>query len=237
MTQKKGRAPVRSYVPIGRILTDFPSKFGIPRQSGILENAESVIELFPEYAHPDVFRSLEGFSHLWVLWDFSEIPEGQWQPTVRPPRLGGNARVGVFASRSPFRPNPIGLSCVRLVKILPEEGRLVVAGADVVSGTPVLDLKPYVPFTDCRPEAKGGYTEKTKENVMTVLAEKELLERLPEEKRDVLLRILEEDPRPAYQQDPDRIYGFPYAGFEIRFRADDEKKTVILVDVVQVKDD
>ena len=226
---------MRTYAPIGSVRTDFPGKFGIPRQSGILEEAESVVVLNPEFARPGVFRGLEGFSHVWLLWDFSSVPEGKWSPTVRPPRLGGNRRVGVFASQSPFRPNPIGLSCVRLVRIDPEKGELVVAGADLADGTPVLDIKPYVPFTDCRPDASEGYTARTKQNRMTVQADPGLLELLPEDRRSVLLRILEEDPRPGYQKDPDRVYGFPFAGYEIRFRADDEAGTVVLTGVEPMK--
>lgn len=237
MENRKDGETGRVYRPVGVIRTDFPTKFGIPRQSGLLENALSEVELFPDYASPDVFRSLDGFSHVWLLWDFSEVPEGKWQPTVRPPRLGGNTHVGVFASRSPYRPNPIGLSCVRLVKILPEEGKLIVAGADMMSGTPVLDIKPYVPYTDCIPGAKGGFAEEKKENRMRVEADPELLKRLPDEKRATLLKILEEDPRPAYHDDPDRVYGFPFAGMEVRFRADDRSGTVFLTGLTDMETD
>ena len=229
--------PDYSMRPIGVIRTDFPDKFGIPRQSGILDTLESEIVLDPSVAGPDVFRGLEGFSHLWVLWAFSETPAGQWSPTVRPPRLGGNERVGVFASRSPFRPNPIGLSCVRLVKILPDEGKLIVAGADMTDGTPVFDLKPYLPHADCRPEATGGFADAVLSNRLRAEADPEVFAALPENKREALLRILEEDPRPGYQRDPSRRYGFRFAGCEISFRADDEAGVVQLIDIVPYKTD
>ena len=236
MAEHKEKSGTRLLRPIGYAKTNFPSKFGIPRQSGILDMLESEIRLEPGFRHPDVFRGLEGFSHLWVIWGFSETPEGEWSPTVRPPRLGGNERVGVFASRSPYRPNPVGLSCVRLVRIDPEEGILTVTGLDLVDGTPVYDLKPYVPHTDCRPDAAGGFSDAVNGKKLTAKADPSLLNRLPESKRAALVRILEEDPRPAYQKDPDRVYGFPFAGFEIRFRADDETKTVILTDVFPIGD-
>ena len=232
MSSAKQPPEGRRLTPVGYARTDFPAKFGIPRQSGILDMLESEIILTGPFRHPDVFRGLEGFSHLWVLWDFSDIPDGKWSPTVRPPRLGGNERVGLFASRSPFRPNPIGLSCVRLVRVLPEDGKLIVAGLDVVDGTPVYDLKPYVPHTDCRPDATGGFSDAVKSNRLKAEADPSLLERLPDTKREALIRILEEDPRPAYQRDPGRVYGFPFAGFEIRFTADDGSNAIRLTDVL-----
>ena len=234
MGENKDKVRTRLFKPIGYAKTDFPSKFGIPRQSGILDMLESEIRLEPGFRHPDVFRGLEGFSHIWVIWDFSEISDGDWSPTVRPPRLGGNEKVGVFASRSPYRPNPVGLSCVRLIRVDPEAGKLVVTGLDLVDGTPVYDLKPYVPHTDCRPDAAGGFSDAVCGTRLQAKADPVLLDRLPESKRAALIRILEEDPRPAYQKDPDRVYGFPFAGFEIRFRADDEAKTVLLTDVLPI---
>lgn len=234
MSEHKENAGTRLFKPIGYAKTDFPTKFGIPRQSGILDMLESEIRLEPGFRHPDAVRGLESFSHLWVIWAFSEIPVGDWSPTVRPPRLGGNEKVGVFASRSPFRPNPVGLSCVRLIRVDPEAGKLVVTGLDLVDGTPVYDLKPYVPHTDCRPDATGGFSDAVNGKRLTAKTDPSLLNRLPESKREALIRILEEDPRPAYQKDPDRVYGFPFAGFEIRFRADDETETVLLTDVLPI---
>lgn len=202
--------------------TDFPTKFGIPRQSGLCEGAYARIVFVPKYRSADALRGIEGFSHLWLLWHFSAMrrPEN-FRPLVRPPRLGGNETVGVFASRSPFRPNPIGLSSVKLVAVeqTPDEGPvLIVAGADLLDGTPILDIKPYLPFTDCHPEATGGFAEEKRGYALTVEIPDELLALFPPEKRETLIEVLKEDPRPAYQDDPERVYGFPFAGKEVRFR-------------------
>lgn len=215
---------------IADVYTDFDGKFGIPRQSGLVAGLTGRIVFRPEYRVPEALRGLEGFSHLWVLFDFSQAHRDNWLPTVRPPRLGGNRRVGVFATRSPFRPNPIGLSCVRLERIergTPEGDVLVVSGVDMLSGTPVLDIKPYLPYTDCRPDAAGGFAEDVYGVRREVRIAPEVLENVPESKREALLECLAQDPRPSYQDDETRVYGFNYAGLEIRFRADDKYITVI----------
>ena len=221
---------------IGHIYTDFPTKFGIPRQSGLVSSV-GVIVFDKAYRSPDALRGIEDFSHLWLLWLFSEaIRAGDGEaftPTVRPPRLGGNTRMGVFATRSPFRPNPIGLSSVKLEGIeTGEEGdlRLVVSGADLMNGTPILDIKPYLPFTDSHPDAVGGFADEKLSYRLKVEFPDELLVRIPTEKRSAILEILAEDPRPAYQKDPDRIYGFPFAGHEICFRVAEETLTVLHVE-------
>ncbi len=205
---------------IATIYTDFPEKFGLPRQSGLVEGLAGRIVMEPEFRREEAFRELDGYSHIWLIWGFSES-EGRWQPTVRPPRLGGNRRVGVFASRSPFRPNGLGLSAVRLVRIdrdCAEAPVLYVDGIDMVSGTPVYDIKPYAPHSDCIPDANGGFSAEVLEKCARVEASEELLARLPEDRRQVLLGLLAQDPVPAYQEDPERVYGFELAGFEIKFR-------------------
>lgn len=210
-------------VPIAHIRNGFPSKFAIPRQAGIAKSVRSTIVFAPPYRVPAAIRGLEAFSHLWLLWDFSANDRKDWSPTVRPPRLGGNKRVGVFATRSPFRPNPIGLSCVELagVELSKEEGPLLhVLGADLMNGTPILDIKPYLPFADCRPEATGGLPGAALGETLEVRIGGDLLERIPETERETVRELLAQDPRPAYQDAPDRLYGFPYAGLEIRFRVD-----------------
>ncbi|WP_295158257.1 tRNA (N6-threonylcarbamoyladenosine(37)-N6)-methyltransferase TrmO [uncultured Ruminococcus sp.] len=208
---------------IARIHTDLPTKFGLPRQSGLVDELEGLIVFEPKYRDPEALRGIEGFSHLWLIWEFSEAKRDSWSPTVRPPRLGGNKRMGVFATRSPFRPNPIGLSCVTLLGIEKTKDSglaLRVGGADLMDGTPILDIKPYLPIADCRPEATGGFAaEKAGYSVQVVFPDEEL-EKIPESKRDALKAILSQDPRPAYQDDPERIYGFPYAGAEVRFRVE-----------------
>ena len=208
---------------IARIHTDLPTKFGLPRQSGLVDELEGLIVFEPKYRDPEALRGIEGFSHLWLIWEFSEAKRDSWSPTVRPPRLGGNKRMGVFATRSPFRPNPIGLSCVTLLGIEKTKDSglaLRVGGADLMDGTPILDIKPYLPIADCRPEATGGFAaEKAGYSVQVVFPDEEL-EKIPENKRDALKAILSQDPRPAYQDDPERIYGFPYAGAEVRFRVE-----------------
>lgn len=206
--------------PIAHIHTDFPEKFGIPRQSGIVEELRATVIFKPEYRTADAVRGLEQYSHIWLLWRFSECADKPFSPTVRPPRLGGNTRMGVFATRSPFRPNSIGLSCVRLEKIdlnSPQAPVLHIAGADLMDGTPILDVKPYLPYADSVPNASGGFALQSKEDILKVEFPRELLEKIPEEKRQPLLRVLAQDPRPAYQADAERIYGFAFAGFTVKF--------------------
>lgn len=205
---------------IARVKSDFPVKFGIPRQSGRVGALKAMVIMEPEYRNPDVFRGLEDFSHIWLLWEFSEAADKGWSPTVRPPRLGGNVRKGVFATRSPFRPNPIGLSSVKLEKIElhPEFGPVLhISGADLMDGTPVYDIKPYIE-TDCHPDAAGGFTSETKEYRVSVEISEELLLKIPKEKREAVLAVLKEDPRPGYQNDPERVYGMPFGNQDIRFR-------------------
>ncbi len=220
---------------IARIRSDFPTKFAIPRQSGILSDLESRIEFEPEFENPDFIRGIEGFSHLWLLWYFSENADKKSSPTVRPPRLGGNQRVGVFATRSPFRPNPIGLSSVRLLRI--EKGKngpvLVVSGADLMDGTPIFDIKPYLPFSDCHPDAVGGFSDDHLEEELFVSCDRSLFKSFPEEKRVALFKILREDPRPSYQHDPNRIYGFLFAGYEIKFSVKENHLTVLSIEPKQ----
>lgn len=219
---------------IAHIRSDFTTKFGIPRQSGLVDSLKARIVFEPEYRVAEAFRGLEGYSHIWLIWKFSEAVREDWSPTVRPPRLGGNTRMGVFASRSPFRPNPIGLSSVKLERIeldSPEGPVLHISGADLMDGTPIYDIKPYLPYVDCHTEATGGFALQTKEGVIEVNCPSELLERLPEDRREALLDVLAQDPRPAYQSDAGRIYGMEFAGFEIKFRADDRFLTV--EDIVQ----
>ena len=205
--------------PIAYIHTDFKEKFGIPRQSGRAPSLEAKIIFTPAFRNAEALREIEGFSHLWLLFDFSLAHKEDWSPTVRPPRLGGNKRVGVFASRSPFRPNPIGLSCVKLLRVehTKEEGAtLIVSGADLLDNTPILDVKPYLPFADSIPFATGGYAEAHQNDKVNVEISKELLEKIPLEKREGLLDCLSDDPRPSYQED-DRLYGMRFADFEIKF--------------------
>lgn len=205
--------------PIAYISTDFKEKFGIPRQSGRAPSLQAKIVFIGEYKNEDALREIEGFSHLWLLFDFSRSHKTEWSPTVRPPRLGGNKRVGVFASRSPFRPNPIGLSCVKLIKVDKNErdgAFLIVSGADLLDGTPILDIKPYLPFTDCIPEATAGYAEAHRFDRLKVQFPEELLTLLPTEKREGLIDCLADDPRPSYQED-ERIYGMRFSDYEIKF--------------------
>ena len=218
--------------PIGKIYTDFNTKFGVPRQSGLCKELTGRIVLEPEYRCREAFRGLEDFSHLWILWQFSEAVRSGWTPTVRPPRLGGNKRVGVFATRSPFRPNNIGLSCVRLEKISLDEEEapvLYVSGIDMMNGTPVFDIKPYVPVAVCIPEATDGFTSATKDYRIDVEFPENLLELLPEEKRAAAAEMLSLDPRPSYIDDENRIFGVEFAGYDIRFRVKDNTLTVIEV--------
>ena len=216
-----------SFHIIARIHSDFPTKFGIPRQSGLVQELKSRIVFEPEYRDENALRGIEQFTHLWLIWNFSESKG--WSPTVRPPRLGGNTRLGVFATRSPFRPNPIGLSSVRLegVERDPKLGPvLIVSCADLMDGTPILDVKPYIPYADAHPEASDGFTAQTIQHHLEVDFPAELLERVPADKRTALIGVLAQDPRPSYQDDPERIYGFPFAGLELRFRVGGKQLTV-----------
>lgn len=214
---------------IARIHSDFPSKFGIPRQSGLVEALKARVVFEPDFRSPEAVRGLEGFSHIWLIWQFSQAVREDWSPTVRPPRLGGNQRVGVFATRSPFRPNPIGLSCVKLEKVdytAPGGPVLLVRGADLLDGTPIFDVKPYVPLADCRPQAVGGFSDQHREDGLSVDFPPALLEQVPEEKRAALLGVLAQDPRPSYQHDPQRVYGMAFAGLEVRFTVEGHTLTV-----------
>ncbi|MCQ2060322.1 MAG: tRNA (N6-threonylcarbamoyladenosine(37)-N6)-methyltransferase TrmO [Fibrobacter sp.] len=215
---------------IARIKSDFPEKFGIPRQSGILKSLRSTIQFTPEFRNADALRGLEGFSHLWLLWIFSENIRDSWSPTVRPPRLGGNKRLGVFATRSSFRPNPIAMSCVKIEEIRFDIPEIVVSGADLMDGTPIVDIKPYLPYADAIPDATGGFAEAVRFNNLEVEIAASDLAKLPEEKREPLRLILEEDPRPHYQADPERIYGFHFAGFEVKFKVNENKLSVVSIE-------
>ena len=219
--------------PIAHIRTDFPEKFGIPRQSGLVKDLTARVVMEPEFANPDAFRGLEEFSHIWLLWLFSESGENTWSPTVRPPRLGGNVRKGVFASRSPFRPNRIGLSCVQLKEIRMESGLgpvLIVQGADLMDGTPILDIKPYHAGADCHPEATAGFTSENVDYRVKVIFPEGLLARIPADKRESLKGVLSEDPRPAFHHDPERVYGMSFGKHEIHFRVRDKVLTVVSVE-------
>ena len=214
---------------IAHIHSDFPTKFGIPRQSGLIHELKAAVVFEPEYRNPNALRGLEGYTHIWLIWQFSETARQGWSPTVRPPRLGGNTRMGVFASRSPVRPNPIGLSSVRLERIelqSPFGPILHVAGADLMDNTPIYDIKPYLPYVDSHPDAAGGFALQSHEGFLQVNVPSGLLERIPPDRRDALLAVLAQDPRPAYQNTPDRVYGMEYAGFEIRFTVSGHTLTV-----------
>ena len=218
--------------PIGWIKSDFTSKFGIPRQSGVVEELRAQVLFAPEYRVREAFRGLEGFSHLWLLWEFSEAKRESWSPTVRPPRLGGNKRMGVFATRSPFRPNPIGLSCVRLERVemdSPDGPILHVLGADLLNGTPIFDIKPYLPYADCRSDAAGGFAPDYEKERLTMDFPPELAAKVPGEKLAALTAVLAGDPRPSYQKDPSRVYGMTFAGLEIKFSVEENTLRVISV--------
>lgn len=218
---------------IATIRSDFPTKFGIPRQSGLVEELRATVVFEPEYRSPDALRGLEDFSHLWLIWQFSEAVRDKWSPTVRPPRLGGNTRMGVFATRSPFRPNPIGLSCVRLegIRREPELGHVLeVSGADLMDGTPILDIKPYIPYADCHPDAAGGFTAQTQFHHLTMVCDAGLWARVPADQQAALQGVLENDPRPSYQHDPERVYGMEFGGLEVHFKVDGEVLTVTGID-------
>lgn len=220
---------------IARIRSEFPTKFGIPRQSGLVPETRATIVFEPEYRSADALRGIEGFTHLWLIWEFSEAIRKDWSPTVRPPRLGGNTRLGVFATRSPFRPNPIGLSCVRLeaVRKTEHEGTvLLVSGADLMDGTPIFDIKPYLPYADAHPEASDGFTADAGDFLLEVVLPPELEERIPQERRAALCGVLSHDPRPSYQGDPGRVYGMRFAEFDVRFRV--AEKTLTVMDILPV---
>lgn len=214
---------------IARMDSEFPAKFGIPRQSGLVEELWGRVIFEPEYRKPEALRGIEGFSHLWLIWGFSENRREKWSATVRPPRLGGNERLGVFATRSPFRPNPLGLSCVKLERVeqTAAEGPVIhVSGADLMDGTPIYDIKPYVPYADCRPEAKEGFAP-APERTLKVDISPEMARRLPPERLEALRGVLSWDPRPHYQDDPGRVYGMTFAGLEVKFTVDGERLTVV----------
>lgn len=218
---------------IAHLHNDFPTKFGLPRQSGLAKGMLSTIVFTREYQNPDALRGLTGYSHLWLLWEFHQAKREKWSPTVRPPRLGGNTRMGIFATRSPFRPNPIGLSCVKLEEIRKTAGEghvLLVSGADMMDGTPIYDIKPYLPYADCHPEATGGFAQEVMGKALQVNFPEELMQKIPEDGRETLLSILAQDPRPGYQQDPARVYGFAYGKMEIRFRVENDLLTVCQVE-------
>lgn len=215
--------------PIAHMRSDFPTKFGIPRQSGLVEELRSMIVFEPEYRSEDALRGIEDFSHLWLIWQFSQAVREGWSPTVRPPRLGGNTRMGVFATRSPFRPNNLGLSCVRLleVKHTQQYGTvLIVGGADLLDGTPIFDIKPYIPYSDSRPEAAGGFTDRVGDFLLDVKFSQELLKKLPADRQAAAVGVLSHDPRPSYQRKPGRVYGLNFAGFDIRFTVEGTVLTV-----------
>ena len=231
MNKNQNETTGRMMRPVAYIKSDFTSKFGIPRQSG-LADLEAEIHFYPEYQNPEAVRGLEEYSHLWLIWEFSQAIRKEWSPTVRPPKLGGNTRVGVFATRSPFRPNPIGLSSVQLTGVTwnPQDGPVIhIQGADLLDGTPIYDIKPYLPYVDSHPEARGGFAEEKKDYRLEVSFPEQCLELIPAEKRTALIQILEQDPRPSYQKDPSRIYGMDYAGMGIHFRV--EEGTLIVTEV------
>ncbi len=214
---------------IARMHSDFATKFGIPRQSGLVEELRSTIVFEPEYRNADALRGIEDFSHLWIIWQFSEAVRSDWSPTVRPPRLGGNTRLGVFATRSPFRPNHLGLSSVKLLGVEHTEKYgtvLHVGGADLMDGTPIFDIKPYIPYGDCHVDATGGFTDTAGEFLLQVDFPGNLLEVLPADKRSAAMGVLSHDPRPSYQRNRDRVYGLTFAGFDIRFRVEENVLTV-----------
>jgi tRNA-Thr(GGU) m(6)t(6)A37 methyltransferase TsaA len=216
--------------PIGTIHTELSTKFGVPRQSGVVKNLKGKIVFDKEYRVNEAFKGLEDYSHLWIIWVFSEVSSTEWTPTVRPPRLGGNKRMGVFGTRSPFRPNPIGLSSVKLEKIVYEEPDgpvLHVSGIDMMNGTPILDIKPYLPYTDSHPEATGGFTDHYEKRLLDVVDPEELMAIFEQEQQDTLTAILAQDPRPAYQKNPERIYGLDFAGHDVRFRVEGNRLEVL----------
>ncbi len=222
---------------IATVKSGFPTKFGIPRQSGAVKNIPGKIIFQPEFRNPDAIKGLEGFSHLWIIWKFSQSPESD-SLTVRPPRLGGNKRMGVFATRSPFRPNPIGLSCVKIEGFEKTEkyGTVInISGADLMDGTPVYDIKPYIPHSDCIPDAAGGFSDEVKDYRLEVNLPPEVADGIDGEILETIVELLANDPRPSYHNDPERIYGFPYSGYEIRFTVSENILTVKSIDKIQKK--
>ena len=218
---------------VARMHSDFPTKFGIPRQSGLVEELKSFVVFEPEFRNPEALRGIEEYSHLWLIWQFSQAVRDGWSPTVRPPRLGGNTRMGVFATRSPFRPNPLGLSSVQLEAIehRPDVGPvLIVRGADLMDGTPIYDIKPYVPYADCHPDAAAGFTAQTQFHHLTMVCDAGLWARVPADQQAALQGVLENDPRPSYQHDPERVYGMEFGGLEVHFKVDGEVLTVTGID-------
>ena len=222
---------------VARMKSDFPTKFGIPRQSGLVESLRSTIVFEPEFRNPDALRGIEGYSHLWLIWQFSEAVRQEWSPTVRPPRLGGNTRMGVFATRSPFRPNNLGLSSVKLLGVeqTKDHGTVLhVGGADLMDGTPIFDIKPYIPYGDSHPEATGGFTDTADDFLLDVIFPDDLLEQLPQSKRQAAVDVLSHDPRPSYQRKPGRIYGLNFANYDIRFTVEGQTLTVVEIKEVIV---
>ena len=220
---------------IARMKSDFATKFGIARQAGLVDSLRSTIVFEPEYRNDEALRGIEDYSHLWIIWQFSEAVRKDWSPTVRPPRLGGNTRMGVFATRSPFRPNNLGLSCVKLLGVehTKEYGTVLhVGGADLMDGTPIFDIKPYIPYADAHPEAVGGFTDHADQFLLHVDFPAQLLQQLPESKQQAAIDVLSHDPRPSYQRDPDRIYGLNFGGFDIRFKVENNNLTVTEVQVL-----
>ena len=216
-------------IEIAHIRTDFPTKFGVPRQSGLVDALKGPIVFEPKYRDPNALRGIEGYSHLWLIWKFSEAVREDWSPTVRPPRLGGNTAMGVFATRAPYRPNPIGLSCVRLESVeydSPDGPVLHVAGADLMDGTPIYDIKPYLPYVDSRPEATGGFAHEVKDYAVEVVFPENLLKRIPEDKREAIIETLRQDPRPGYKRKDSRPFGVAFAGFDVKFTVEDGTLTV-----------
>lgn len=219
--------------PIAHIRSEFPTKFGIPRQSGVVPELSAAIVFEPEYRVQDALRGLEGFSHLWLIWGFSGVAQTTWSPTVRPPRLGGNTRLGVFATRTPYRPNPLGLSAVEIeaVAVEAERGPVIhVRGADLMDGTPIYDIKPYLPYADCIPTATGGFAAEGAGETLVVEDPKGFLARLPEQQRGALAAVLAQDPRPGYIRDPERVHGFLFAGFEVRFQVVED--VLVIIEIV-----
>ena len=220
---------------IAKIQTDMSDKFGIPRQSGIVKELTGKIIFEPEFRIKEALNGIEEFSHLWLLWEFSENKRDSWSPTVRPPRLGGEKRKGVFATRSPFRPNPIGMSCVKLEKVEYTKALgpiIYVSGVDLMNGTPIYDIKPYITYTDCVPVAVQGFAEEYKNYALNVDFPQELLDRIPKEKQSALIGILRHDPRPAYQNTPDRIYGVRYMNFDVHFKVKNDTLTVTDINTI-----
>ena len=223
---------------IGHIHTDFPEKFGVPRQSGRISSLTGYIDFLPEYRQLQAFRGIEEFSHLWLIWKFHLSDKSNWSATVKPPRLGGNTRMGVFATRSPYRPNNIGLSSVRLEAFIPDSEtgpRLLISGVDMVDGTPLYDIKPYIPYSDCHTDATGGFIDRIDDAPLEVCFPEDMLRNFPQAKRPAVISVLAEDPRPGYQHDPERVYGIYFAGYNVRFTVSDRILTVVSVSPINTR--